>query len=52
MWNEDDPEIVEASQQSLGYFIAYKDMFSTWIHMGSDFQRGQCSYGFVFPLPD
>ena len=35
--NEDDPEIVEASQQSLGYFIAYKDMFSTWIHMGSDF---------------
>ena len=35
--NEDDPEIVEASQQSLGYFIAYEDMFSTWIHMGSDF---------------
>lgn len=35
--NEDDPEIVEASQQSLGYFIAYKGMFSTWIHMGSDF---------------
>ena len=31
--NEDDPEIVEASQQSLGYFIAYEDMFSTWIHV-------------------
>lgn len=35
--NEDDPETVASSQQSLGYFIAYKDMFSTWIHMGADF---------------
>ena len=26
-----------SAQQSLGYFIAYKDLFSTWIHMGSDF---------------
>ena len=25
------------AQQSLGYFIAYKDFFSTWINMGSDF---------------
>ena len=24
-------------QSELGYFIAYKDLFSTWIHMGSDF---------------
>lgn len=26
-----------SAQQSLGYFIAYKDLFSTWIHIGSDF---------------
>lgn len=26
-----------SAQQSLGYFIAYKDLFSTWIRMGSDF---------------
>lgn len=26
-----------SAQQNLGYFIAYKDLFSTWIHMGSDF---------------
>lgn len=35
--NEDDPETVQSAQQSLGYFIAYKDLFSTWIGMGSDF---------------
>ena len=35
--NEEDEETVANAQQSLGYFIAYKDMFSTWIHMGSDF---------------
>ena len=26
-----------SAQQSLGYFIAYKDLLSTWIHKGSDF---------------
>lgn len=26
-----------SAQQSLGYFIAWKDLFSTWIQMGSDF---------------
>lgn len=35
--NEDDPETVSSAQQSLGYFIAYDNLFSTWIHMGSDF---------------
>lgn len=35
--NEDDEETVRNAQRSLGYFIAYKDLFSTWIHMGSDF---------------
>ena len=35
--NEEDAETVRNAQRSLGYFIAYKDMFSTWISMGSDF---------------
>ena len=35
--NEEDEETVANAQQSLGYFIAYKDMFSTWIQMGPDF---------------
>ncbi len=35
--NEDDPETVQATQQGLGYFIAYKDLFSTWIGLGADF---------------
>lgn len=35
--NENDPETVSSAQQSLGYFIAYADLFSTWIHMGPDF---------------
>lgn len=35
--NEDDEETVQTTQQKLGYFIAYKDLFSTWIKLGSDF---------------
>lgn len=35
--NEEDTETLENVQQSLGYFIAYKDLFSTWISMGADF---------------
>ncbi|MBB5182490.1 type I restriction-modification system subunit M [Catenisphaera adipataccumulans] len=35
--NEEDEETVKNTQQSLGYFIAYEDLFSTWIKMGSDF---------------
>lgn len=27
----------DLAQQSLGYFISYKDLFSSWIHKGSDF---------------
>lgn len=34
---DDQHSSKSSAQQSLGYFIAYKDMFSTWIHMGSDF---------------
>lgn len=35
--NEEDPGTVSSAQQSLGYFIAYDNLFATWIHMGSDF---------------
>ena len=35
--HEEDAETLENVQQSLGYFIAYKDLFSTWISMGADF---------------
>lgn len=35
--NEEDEETVRSAQQSLGCFIAYENLFSTWISMGSDF---------------
>lgn len=35
--HEDDIETVTSAQQSLGCFIAYENLFSTWIKMGSDF---------------
>lgn len=35
--NEEDTDTLNSTQQSLGYFIAYKDLFSTWINMGPDF---------------
>lgn len=35
--SEEDSETVEYIQQNVGYFIAYKDLFSTWIEMGRDF---------------
>lgn len=35
--NEDDLETLKNVQQSLGYFIAYENLFSTWIEIGSDF---------------
>ena len=34
---EDEAEIVENVQKNIGYFIAYKDLFSTWLAKGSDF---------------
>ena len=34
---EETTGTVEYFQNRLGYFIAYKDMFSTWLNMGSDF---------------
>jgi type I restriction enzyme M protein len=34
---EDDAEIVEFVQRELGYFIAYDNLFSTWLAKGKDF---------------
>ena len=35
---EDDAETVESVQSNIGYFIAYENLFSTWISKGSDFK--------------
>lgn len=34
---EEDSDTVENVQKSLGYFIAYDNLFSTWLAKGSDF---------------
>lgn len=34
---EEDTETVEHIKNNIGYFIAYKDLFSTWIEIGKDF---------------
>jgi len=36
--NEDDAETVDYFKKNLGYFIAYDDLFATWIDKGSDFE--------------
>lgn len=35
--SEEDADTTKHFQDNLGYFIAYKDLFSTWINMGKDF---------------
>ena len=35
--NEDHEEYVKPTRNRLGYFIAYDDLFSTWIKKGKDF---------------
>ena len=35
--SEEDPETVEYIQQNIGYFIAYENLFSTWLELGRDF---------------
>ena len=35
--SEADSKIVKYIKQNIGYFISYKDLFSTWIEKGSDF---------------
>lgn len=37
---EEDSETVKSIQSNLGYFIEYKNLFSTWLGMGSDFNVG------------
>jgi len=34
---ENDAETVKYVRENMGYFIAYKDFFSTWLKMGKDF---------------
>lgn len=34
---EEDPETIAFIQQNVGYFIEYKNLFSTWIALGRDF---------------
>lgn len=34
---EEDSDAVEFVQTGIGYFIAYEDLFSTWLKKGSDF---------------
>ena len=36
-FTEEDEETVEHIKNNIGYFIAYKDLFSTWIKKGKDF---------------
>ncbi len=35
--NESDKEFVDFTKESIGYFIAYENLFSTWLERGSDF---------------
>ena len=35
--DEEDTETVKYIQSKIGYFISYKDLFSTWLSMGKDF---------------
>jgi len=35
--SESDTQSVEHAKKTLGYFISYKDLFSTWLSMGKDF---------------
>lgn len=34
---EEDAETVKYVRENVGYFIAYKDLFSTWLDIGKDF---------------
>ena len=40
---EEDVETVQSIQKNLGYFIEYKNLFSTWLKMGSDFNVSNVS---------
>lgn len=34
---EEDPEVVDWVRKNIGYFIAYEDLYSTWLAKGADF---------------
>lgn len=36
--NEEDQETVDYFKSNMGYFIAYDNLFSTWIEQGKDFE--------------
>ncbi len=36
--SEDDVDTVDHVKKNIGYFIAHKDLFSTWVAKGSDFE--------------
>jgi len=36
--SEEDAETVDYIKKNVGYFIAHKDLFATWINKGSDFE--------------
>jgi len=40
---EDDAEVVQYVRDNVGYFIAYKDLFSTWLTKGRDFDVSDVS---------
>ena len=40
---EDNDEVVKYCQRNLGYFIAYDNLFSTWLEKGLDFAVGDVS---------
>ena len=40
---EDNPDIVEFVQGECGYFIAYDNLFSTWVKKGNDFEISNVS---------
>lgn len=35
--NESDQEFVDFTKETIGYFISYENLFSTWLEKGSDF---------------
>ena len=41
--NEEENDTVKYCQKNLGYFISYKDLFSTWLEKGLDFAVGDVS---------
>ena len=42
---ESDAEIVQYCQTNIGYFIAYDNLFSTWLQMGNDFSVENVTVG-------